>query len=385
MLKGYKKSYLFINTVLFMLLTFLLTNFLILKHTSYLFLIISILIPTVLLLAVLGYETRKRRFTYEISFYVFAYCSLFLIITYLLGLVVGFTRSVYKLNLVNLTHNIIPYFLLIFISEILRFQVVKKGSGSKLSYVLITMVLIVVDYTLFMDNYNLGNGDDVIKFICCICMPSFFKNIVLLYFTKNGGIHSSLIYRLIMDLKIVLLPIFPDFKLYFEAIINTILPILVGFMIYLNLLQFKNKEVVMKDVKFYSFFKYLAIFVLVGFTILANVASNGDLKYSIVSIGSGSMVPSLNKGDAVIYEKICDDNIPEVGDILVFRKEKKIIVHRIIEIIEIDGNDKVYYTQGDANEKPDGYPITKDDIIGVVKYKLKYIGIPSVVLGEMVN
>lgn len=383
-IKHYKKSYLIINVILSLLLVFFVTNLFVFKQTSYIFLILSTLIPTIILILLFGYERKSRRFKLELIFYVFAYCALFLLITYMIGLFIGFTRNVYSLNLSNLIHNIIPYFLLIVICEVLRYQISRKGEGSRLSYILVTLVLICVDLTLFLTTYDLSTGDGQIKYTCAVIMPSLFKNIMLLYFTKNGGIYPSLIYRLLLDLKLVVLPIFPNFGLYCDCIVYTILPVFMGFIIRLHLKQFKNNDenVTLKGLTLYN---YLGFFIIFALVLTVNVLVSCSFKYNMIAIGSGSMQPKINKGDAVVYEKVNDKKLPEVGQILVFNKDDKIVVHRIIEIVDINDTEKIYYTKGDNNDSPDGYPIEKKDILGVVKTRIRYIGIPSVFLGEMVK
>ena len=47
--------------------------------------------------------------------------------------------------------------------------------------------------------------------------------------------------------------------------------------------------------------------------------------------------------------------------------------------------EKIYYTKGDANKDPDGYPIERKSILGIYKTSIKYIGFPSVALGELIN
>ena len=60
-------------------------------------------------------------------------------------------------------------------------------------------------------------------------------------------------------------------------------------------------------------------------------------------------------------------------------------MRRIIEIIDIGNGNLVYYTKGDANESPDGYTIEYKDMIGTVLTRIKYIGIPSVLIGETIK
>ena len=110
--------------------------------------------------------------------------------------------------------------------------------------------------------------------------------------------------------------------------------------------------------------------------------ASGKFKYGMLSIGSGSMTGTINKGDVVIYENKSDKMNPKVGDILLFKKEKKIVVHRIIRKVKVN-DEVIYYTKGDANKKEDGYPITNNDVIGIAKKRIKYLGIPSVALNEL--
>ena len=96
---------------------------------------------------------------------------------------------------------------------------------------------------------------------------------------------------------------------------------------------------------------------------------------------------NIDNGDIVKFraEKVNDKKLPEVGQILVFNKDDKIVVNRIIEVVDINGTEKIYYTKGDNNDSPDGYPIETKDILGVVKTRIRYIGIPSVFLGKMIK
>ena len=384
MLKRYKKSYLVINITLMLLLIFTCINLWIFKDASYWFSIATLLIPTALLIIIYGYEGKSRRFKYEMSFYVFIYVIAFLLLTYMLGLFLGFTSNVYKLNLTNLFHNIIPYALLIIIAEVLRYEIIRKGEGSTLAYILIVFILTNIDLCLFRNIYDLSNGDGQIKYICVIVIPNLFKNVILMYFTKHGGVYPSLIYRLVLDLKLVIVPIFPNFGSYFECIINTTLPVLMAFVIHFNLKKFEDEHENI-DVKGSKKIKFIVITIILSIVIFINILVSCTFKYGMMAIGSNSMVPEFARGDAILYERIDDDTQLEIGQIIIFKKDKKTVVHRLIEIVDIGNDEYIYYTKGDANADPDGYPIERKDIIGISKIRIKYIGFPSVALGELIN
>ena len=96
------------------------------------------------------------------------------------------------------------------------------------------------------------------------------------------------------------------------------------------------------------------------------------------------MTGVINKGDVVVY-KTLGKRKPEVGDIIVFKKDGKRIVHRVIEVVDVDEEERVYYTKGDANKSPDGYPLFKKDLIGMVQFRIPYIGVPSVFIYETIT
>ena len=378
----YKKSYLIINIILILTLIFFVINFFVFKNTSFWFSFFSLLIPTSIIIFVYGYEKKKRRYTYEEMFLVFIYSFTILITTYIIGIFTGFNKSIYNYDFINFIHNIIPYLLVILISEVFRYEIIRKGEKSNLSYILITIILIVVDITLFSNTFNLDSSDGQIRFICSIVLPSVSKNIFLLYLTKNGGIYPSLIYRLIMDLKVVLLPIFPFFGIFFESMLNVIIPFLMGLLIHFSLMKYEHKKVLnIKDKKNKKI--KIIIYVLLFIVIIDfNMLISGQFKYGLLAIGSESMRNYIDKGDVVFYKKIEDNEKYNIGDILIFKKDDKIIVHRIIKRVDIK-DDVIYYTKGDNNMDEDGYPIQRENIVGVFKYKIKYMGIPSIFIKEL--
>lgn len=77
--------------------------------------------------------------------------------------------------------------------------------------------------------------------------------------------------------------------------------------------------------------------------------------YSVFSTATGSMSPTMEKGDIVIV-KIGED--VQNGDIITYKKDNAFITHRIVEI---EGNTVI--AKGDNNNIQDE-PIKKDMIIG---------------------
>ena len=101
-------------------------------------------------------------------------------------------------------------------------------------------------------------------------------------------------------------------------------------------------------------------------------------------IGSGTMSGSIDKGDAVVYEDNHGQSINE-DDVVVFKDEKGVLtVHRVKKVTNVNGEYR-YITKGDANDKEDDNFTTNKDIKGVVKFRIQYIGYPSIWVRDIIK
>lgn len=140
----------------------------------------------------------------------------------------------------------------------------------------------------------------------------------------------------------------------------------------------KDEEIVRdykKTNKLSLIFPTIIVVILVYFT-------SGYFDYYAVAIATGSMKPNINKGDVVIIEKTSNYESIKVGNVLAYKYDDKIIVHRIINIIEEKGK-YYFYTKGDNNNSEDNFVIYEDMIVGVVNIKLPFIGYPTVWFNEL--
>jgi signal peptidase len=101
----------------------------------------------------------------------------------------------------------------------------------------------------------------------------------------------------------------------------------------------------------------------------------------LVVVTSESMVHALQPGDLLVLQGRAAEDIA-VGDIVVYEDDwytDAPIVHRVVEIQLLDGT-YYFFTRGDANHANDIGNRTIDEIIGVVVYKIPYLGHVSLFL-----
>lgn len=89
---------------------------------------------------------------------------------------------------------------------------------------------------------------------------------------------------------------------------------------------------------------------------------------------SGSMEPEYHTGSVIYVKKIDDPSDLKVKDVITFRlSEDTIATHRIIELVEEDGQIK-YRTKGDANEVEDAALVTQSQLVGTPVFTIPLLG-----------
>ncbi|MEM3346409.1 MAG: signal peptidase I, partial [Desulfurococcaceae archaeon] len=113
--------------------------------------------------------------------------------------------------------------------------------------------------------------------------------------------------------------------------------------------------------------KMIRLAVVAGATLLVVLSSLMFLAEIPLAVVKGeSMFPLLREGDLVIIVRVKPEDIG-VGDIIVFRTPNgRLVVHRVIDVVEVDGR-KYYVTMGDNNRVRDVYypvGVPYDRVIG---------------------
>ena len=121
--------------------------------------------------------------------------------------------------------------------------------------------------------------------------------------------------------------------------------------------------------------------ILIGIVVLLAVALVGVRIIGLqpFAVLSGSMEPAYHVG-SLIYVKDVDYKELEVGDPITYMvSEDTVVTHRIIEVLpdENDPDTIRYFTQGDANEHPDGTSVHYKNIIGKPIFSIPYLGYVS--------
>ena len=132
---------------------------------------------------------------------------------------------------------------------------------------------------------------------------------------------------------------------------------------------------------------FLALLAIGGmmfyFNTKAKAASEQGLSYTppfgLYTIISGSMEPAIHVYDVVAAVEVKDLSEIKVGDVITFVSTwdvslGKTVTHRVIEITKSDTGEYRFTTKGDFNTTADGEPVTRNNLIGKVIFRLPQLG-----------
>ena len=331
------------------------------------------------LIFILLFRDKKliRNYHKEFSQTVFIISIIYFIIYYILGLIIGYSYNVYSTSFIGILRNIIVIVVpLLFREEVRsRFLFLNK---KKFGIFFITLLFIVLE--LFSSTFfTYSNNEELFINFFSVFLPIVLENILLTYLAFIGIRSTVYAYFIPMLISRYFIPITLDVDWFFALLFQLILVVVI---FYVSFNEYLWKE---KRIYSYKTNKTNSVIYLFGvvFIVSFGLFVAGVFKYRPVAILTYSMEPIFTRGDAVIVEKLDDEekNKLKKGDIIQYQVDKTVVVHRIIKVKKED-NKKVYILKGDNNNAKDPKPVYMEQIMGKVLFSIPKVGYPSVWLSE---
>lgn len=124
-----------------------------------------------------------------------------------------------------------------------------------------------------------------------------------------------------------------------------------------------------------SFFTVMICILAV--VVLSSRMTGGEptlLGYKIMAVLSGSMEPTFQTGSIIGIKPADKRTSINERDVITFHLDGKLITHRIIDITKKNGQE-VYKTQGDNNDGPDLWTVSRQNIVGkYTGFTIPYVG-----------
>mgnify|MGYP003299960878 CR=1 FL=1 len=123
----------------------------------------------------------------------------------------------------------------------------------------------------------------------------------------------------------------------------------------------------------------LLIYYFISSQLYATKGEKYEPVFSIYTIVSGSMEPTIKVYDVIINTRVNDDKDIKVNDVITFTSTNAntagmTITHRVIGIRELDDKSLCYVTRGDNNTNEDPSCVASKNVIGKVSAVVPSLG-----------
>lgn len=302
-----------------------------------------------------------------------------ILVYFYLGFIIGFTKSPYSHKFGIILKNIIVQIVPIIGIEITRCIIATKNRDNKLILFITTILLFLAEI-----NYNTiislsTNKQELFEYICGTIFPLIAINFLCTYLTLKGSCSLPLVLRIFSKLTILLLPILTNINWFISGTFGVLFSAIIYFLF--EYVIFKETRGEAKNI----FSKIIYIITLILCTTLVCFML-GLFEYEPITILSNSMAPTFNKSDIIIYKKLDEDELKKIpkDSIIIYTIGEQNIAHRVVDIIKENEIVK-YKTKGDNNNAPDTNLVEINEIKGVYRFTIRYMGYPSVWLYEYFN
>ena len=294
------------------------------------------------------------------------------------GAINEFGKNPYDLNMKYFILTILSQISFIVGREAIRYFLLNRPFIKyKKTVYLFALVLMVLTDIPISDVKNIKNFQQIVVFISEKLGPGISENILLNYFSSAGSFISSVIYLSITDLFLFISPILPNLQWLTKGLVGISVP-LFSYMFILNTYSKLKKEYKLYREKPENVFSWL---VTCAVSISIIWFASGVFPIFPSAIVTGSMEPMIKPGDVVLINKLTKNeelNLLKIGDVIQFKRDEILIVHRIVDIVEEDGI-ICYKTKGDNNSKADRELVKAENIKGTLYKVIPKLGYPTLI------
>lgn len=310
---------------------------------------------------------------------------MYLGIFYATGLYFELVKSKILFSLNTLFKIIIPLMITIVATESIResflcqeLTITIKSKKINLTPFITFISMVLIDLLMYNGSYNINNLDDLLTIVGYVLFASISSNLLFNYVSIRYDKKGIIIYRLIVTLFPYIIPVVPQIYKFFESFIKMLYP----YIMYVIIEKlFSKNEFAISYGEQRKEFVFNTILMIITASLIMLISC--QFRYGIMVIGSNSMTGTLNKGDAIIFEKYNNQELQE-GNVIIFEYNGMQTIHRIDKILKVNG-EYHFYTKGDANKKTDDGYRKQSDIQGVVNLRIKYLGYPTLWIRDLFN
>jgi len=306
-------------------------------------------------------------------------CGIIYVTVYMAaGFINGYGKNPYDLSPKFFLLKITSEVCYILGRESIRFFLLNKyySKHKKATYFIILIIMTAIEIP-FESITKVSSLRLFVIFISEVLGPSLSKNLLVNYLSSMGTFISSVIYLCFVNLFLFVLPVLASLQWLTTGVVCILTPIF-SYMFISNEYFKLTKEYKPYKEKAENIFSWM-LTCIVSIVIIWFAVGVFPIFPSVIV--TGSMEPLIMPGDVTLIEKITNNNELkkiEIGDVIQFKRDEILIVHRIIDIVEEEGM-VCYKTKGDNNSGEDKQLVTAENITGILYKVVPKLGLPTLI------
>jgi signal peptidase len=293
-----------------------------------------------------------------------------------------------NLNLV--ARNLWEIGLLIVIGEYIRFRLIK--SANPLNRPVIAFALTIILAYGQMDGIRMLLGGDVI--LWAIFFESVFRHLIIsavvTYISIKGSLASMVLISFFYTMLPFLAPVIPDITPIAFSLISGAMAFVTG-IIYHFVSNEKSQDVRKREKRVIKYGRkpilfntgYALVLVLIGAFFV------GLFPIYPIAVLTDSMEPTFERGTLVFIERVSPGeafNKVDEGQVIHFESRNRVeFIHRVVDFSHDSDGERVYITQGDAVEIIDPHPVPQDNVLGIARASIPFLGYPYLAFRAIVG
>jgi signal peptidase I len=313
---------------------------------------------------------------------------LYLAVLLFAGLVYGFARNRSASGFLSFVNNIWMYGTFAAAAELLRYALIRrirlKHRGAFAVALTVVYAFAQLDTLRSMVYYRAFSPAD---YFFVELFPALLINAALSYMALEGSRLALVLFRLVYTLPALLLPIIPRVPRLPWAVLSCGAAF-AAFVIYYVGMRDSGRQARQREKRYGRHQKQsILTYMLAVCILIAALAFNARVfMYFPAVVLTGSMTGTIDQGSVVLIEKVRTDEVfsaVRIGDVICFRSRNVEIIHRVVEFRQNAAGERLYITKGDANTSRDVAPVEAEQVMGITRGFIPYLGYPVVMVRSL--
>lgn len=331
----------------------------------------------------MGYDMRPVRKAFSSNMVAVLSIIIFGIVIHITAVLFSAGVNVMMVNPSVFGRNLWAVGLVVTLGEFIRYKLIKAANNQNRTIIIIALTIVLAyGHMTGMRTFFYGDLGFVDAFFMRMLLPLVISAVAS-YIAVEGSLFSVILVSFVYTLAPYFLPILPDIPPVPWALVNSAL-LFVSVLIYRFIVNDNRHIMRVRDKRAAKYAKKPVLFNVATAAVIIVVIAffAGEFPIYPVVILTDSMQGTFDRGSLVFVERVPPGEAfirVDEGYAIHFRSRGGVnFIHRVVAFTLDAGGMREYITQGDASYIIDIVPVRGDDVLGIARASIRFMGWPYI-------